>query len=487
MGTTTEGIRHVRNLIGGTWRPAVSGLTISRENPADTDQTVATCPASAAEDVAEAIAAAKAAAPGWAATDVRERIGIIGRALDILGERAAELATADVLESGKTLAECEGEIARALAATGYQLEIAPGLLYGERSLPSGLDVEMTRSPVGVAALITPWNYPFSAVIRKSVPALVAGNTVVVKPSELTPVTAEITGAALTEAGLPPGVFNLVYGTGQDAGAPLVDDPVPGAISFTGSTRVGLAVARDTGGRDVKVQVEMGGKNPLVILADADLDRAIDAAVSASYTAAGQWCIATSRIIVEEPVFEEFRDRFVARTRQVRVGDGLSEGTDMGPVSSKVQYDKVLSYLRPDTLTGTVLVGGGAHTGEDVANGYYIQPTVVERPDPASALVQEEVFGPVVSLLCATGLDDAIRLANDTSYGLCAAVFTRDTDRARRFAAAVDAGRVGINMPTSVGDHHVPGGGRKNSGRGEYEGAEDGIVFFTHLKPVFIPR
>ncbi|MFF0447705.1 aldehyde dehydrogenase family protein [Streptomyces sp. NPDC004609] len=487
MGTATEGIRHVQNLIGGSWRPAGSGLTIARENPADTGRTVATCPASSAEDVADAIAAATAAAPGWAATDVRERIEIIGRALDLLRERAAELATADVLESGKTLTECEGEIARALAATAYQLEIAPGLLHGEMSLPSGLDVEMTRSPVGVAALITPWNYPFSAVVRKTVPALVAGNAVVIKPSELTPVTAEMTAAALMEAGLPPGVLNLVYGTGEEAGRPLVDAPEVGAVSFTGSTRVGLAVSRDTGGRDVKVQVEMGGKNPLVILADADLDRALDAAVAASYTAAGQWCIATSRIIVEEPVFDEFRDRFVARTKQVRVGDGLSAATDMGPVSSKAQYDKVLSYLTDDALTGTVLVGGGAWTGDGGANGYYIEPTVVERPDPDSPLVQQEVFGPVVSLLSATGLDDAIRLANATSYGLCAAVFTEDTDRARRFAAAVDAGRVGINLPTSVGDHHVPGGGRKNSGRGEYEGAGDGIVFFTHLKPVFIPR
>ncbi|MGW4032301.1 aldehyde dehydrogenase family protein [Streptomyces sp. NPDC004838] len=487
MGTSTEGIRHVQNLIGGTWRPARSGLTLSRENPADTDQTVATCPASAAEDVTDAVAAAKAAAPGWAATDVRERIAIIGRALGILGDRAAELATADVLESGKTLSECEGEIARALAATAYQLEIAPGLLYDELSLPSGLDVEMTRSPVGVAALITPWNYPFSAVIRKTVPALVAGNAVVVKPSELTPVTAEMTGRALTEAGLPPGVFNLVYGTGQDVGAPLVDDPSLGAISFTGSTRVGLALSGETGGRDVKVQVEMGGKNPLVVLADADLDRALDAAVAASYTAAGQWCIATSRIIVEEGVFEEFRDRFVARTRKVRVGDGLSPDADMGPVSSKAQYDKVLSHLAAGALSGTVLVGGGAYTGDGVANGYYIEPTVVERPDTDSPLVQQEVFGPVVCLLSAADLDDAIRLANDTSYGLCAAVFTEDMDRARRFATAVDAGRVGVNMPTSVGDHHVPGGGRKNSGRGEYEGAGDGIVFFTHLKPVFIPR
>lgn len=473
--------RDVLNLIDGSRQPARSGLTLARENPANTEQIVATCPSSSADDVDAAVAAASRAAAAWAATPIDERVDILGRALDLLGGQAAALATADVLESGKTLADCVGEISRALPATRYQLDIAPGLLQGRGRLDSGLDLWSTRAPVGVAALITPWNFPFSAVLRKSIPALVAGNAVVVKPSELTPVTAELVGAALTDAGLPRGVYNLVFGTGGEAGQRLVDHPAVGAISFTGSTRVGLAIASATGGRDVKVQVEMGGKNPLVVLADADLDAAVDAAVAASYTAAGQWCISTSRIIVETPVNDEFRDRFVARTKEIRVGDGLDPGVDMGPVSSRIQYDKVLSYLEPAALSGTVLCGGGALAGSD---GYFIEPTVIDRPAPDSAITQQEIFGPVIALYGAADLDEAIRLANGTPYGLCAAIFTETREHAEQFALSVDAGRVGINVPTSVGDQTIPGGGRKNSGRGEYEGADAGIAFFTHLKPIF---
>lgn len=487
MLTSNDRTREVLNLIGGQWRPAAGGRTLTRENPADTRQLVATCPASEAGDVAAAMSAALAAAPGWAATTVEERVAVIDRALDLLEARSAELAAADVLESGKTLADCQGEISRALAATRYQLKLAPDLLFQARGLDSGMDVSLTRAPVGVAGLITPWNYPFSAVLRKSVPALVAGNAAVVKPSELTPVTAAMIGAALTEGGLPAGVYNLVYGTGEAAGQALVDHPGLGALSFTGSARVGLAIPPRIGARDVKVQVEMGGKNPLVVLADADLAAAVDAAVAASYTAAGQWCIATSRIIVEEPVYQEFRDRFVARSQQIRVGDGFDPEVDMGPVSSRVQYQKVLSYLVPDKLSGTVLCGGRAKSGPGLAEGYFIEPTVIDRPAPDSAIVQEEIFGPVVGLLGAADLEHAIELANGTRYGLCAAIFTSSRGQAERFAGAVDVGRVGVNLPTSVGDLAVPGGGRKDSGRGEYEGAGDGVVFFTHLKPVFLKR
>lgn len=484
MGTNPYPTRQVPNLIGGQWLPARSGHTLTRENPAEFGQVVATCPASGPADVDAAIAAAEAAAPGWAATTVEERAAVIGRAIDLLEAGSTELVAADVRESGKTLADCQGEVARALAATRYQLKIAPDLLSGTRRLDSGVDVLLERAPVGVAGLVTPWNYPFSAVLRKSVPALVAGNAAVVKPSELTPVTAELIGAALTEAGLPAGVYNLVFGTGSEAGQALVDHPGLGAISFTGSARVGLALAGRVGARDVKLQVEMGGKNPLVVLADADLPAAVDAAVAASYTAAGQWCIATSRIIVEEPVYQRFRDQFVARSREIRVGDGFDPDVDMGPVSSRTHYEKVLSYLEPGRRSGTVLCGGGALTGPAHAGGYFIAPTVLDRPDPESPTVQEEIFGPVVSLLGATDLDHAIGLANGTRYGLCAAIFTASAEQGRRFARAVDVGRVGVNLPTSIGDLTVPGGGRKHSGRGEYEGAGDGIAFFTHLKPVF---
>lgn len=470
----------VQNLIGGERQPAASGATIARENPASFDVIIATSPASGSSDVDRAVAAAEAASREWGATPIGERIAIIGRALDLLTERSAYLAVADVLESGKILSECEGEIARALSATKYQLQIAPDLLTSSRVLETGMEVLLEHAPVGVAALITPWNYPVSAVVRKSVPALVAGNSVVLKPSELTPVTAQMVGEAFVDAGLPDGVYNIVFGTGAEAGQALVDHPGVGAISFTGSARVGLSLQGRVAARDVKVQVEMGGKNPLVVMKDADIPAAVDAAISASFTAAGQWCIATSRVIVEEPVYDEFMRLFSARAREIVVGDGMSPESTMGPVSSRAQYDKVLSYFGGEKLSGEVVVGGSpAQDG-----GYYVQPTIIDRPHPNSAIVQDEIFGPVVAVLSASGLDEAIELANGTSYGLCAAIFTRDRYSALRFARSVDAGRVGVNTPTSIGDETVPGGGRKSSGRGEYEGAGNGILFFSHLKPIF---
>lgn len=473
----------VLNLIDGSWEPTASGATIARENPADTDETVATSPASTAADVDRAVAAALRASEAWGDTPLGDRIAVIAKALDLLTERHEDLVVADILESGKIRFDCEGEVNRALSATKWQLRHAPEILEGRKTLPTGVDVLIEHAPVGVAALITPWNYPFSAVIRKSVPALVAGNSVVLKPSELTPVTAQIVGQAFQDAGLPAGVYNIVYGTGAEVGQALVDHADVGAISFTGSARVGLAVSEAVAARDVKLQVEMGGKNPLVVLKDADIPAAVDAAVSASFTAAGQWCISTSRIIVEEPVFEEFRDLFTARAKQIVVGPGMESGSMMGPVSSKGHFEKVLSYLTPEKLSGEVIVGGGPAQG----GGYYIQPTVIDRPALDSAIVQEEIFGPVVALLTASGLDDAIAQANATQYGLCAAIFTQDEASALRFARNVDAGRVGVNTPTSIGDETVPGGGRKNSGRGEYEGAEAGILFFSHLKPIFLNK
>lgn len=472
----------IQNLIDGQWQPAASGRTIERENPANKAEIVAVSPASDASDVERAVAAAVRASGPWAELPLAERIAILRKALDLLTERADELAIADVLESGKVKFDCEGEISRALNATKWQLDEAPGILSEERVLDNGMDVLLEHAPVGVAALITPWNYPFSAVIRKSIPALVAGNSVVLKPSELTPITAQLTGQALIDAGLPAGVYNIVYGTGAEVGQPLVDHPDLGAISFTGSARVGLSLAGQVGDRDLKLQVEMGGKNPLVVMADADLDAAADAAAHASFTAAGQWCISTSRVIVQDAVYDEFASKLADRAKAIVVGDGLDPASKMGPVSSQVQFDKVLSYLGPEKLSGTVIAGGGAVEG---GAGYFVQPTVIDRPAPDSAIVQEEIFGPVVALLAAKDLDEAITLANGTQYGLCAAIFTKDRDTALRFARSVDAGRVGVNTPTSIGDQTVPGGGRKNSGRGEYEGADAGILFFSHLKPIFV--
>lgn len=463
----------VRNLIAGEW--CATEREFTRYNPADTREEVARSPLSEASDVAAAVEAAVHVSPLWRSTPPDRRAAVIGQALDLLAADAGKLAVEDVLESGKTLTECRGEVQRTLATVRHQL----GLL-GELGTEA-----VRREPVGVAAVITPWNFPFSVLLRKVVPALATGNAVVAKPSELTPVTAARIGAAFVAAGLPAGALNLVFGEGGVAGQALVDDDRIGAISFTGSTRVGLGIAAAVGDRDVKVQLEMGGKNPMAVLADASLDAAVQDAISACFTAAGQWCVATSRIIVQRSVYEDFLDRFVRRARHLRVGNGLTEGTQMGPVVSQAQYDKVLQHLGPAATGGAdVRCGGSPIVDGEYAHGFYVPPTVLADPDPAADVVRAEVFGPVVVTLAAEDLDHAIALANDTAYGLSASVYTGEAKAAARFCDEVTSGKVTVNLPTNYGDVQVPSSGRKNSGRGEPEGALAGLAFYTHPKAVF---
>jgi alpha-ketoglutaric semialdehyde dehydrogenase len=472
----------VRNLIGGEDMPARSGAAMLRENPARIAEGVAVCPDSGADDADAAVAAATEAAPGWSATPAGVRLEIVGHALSLLEGRAAQIVAADILESGKTAAECGSEVDRAIGTVRRQLAAVAGGLAerypGEDGRPSAV---LRRVPVGVAVTITPWNFPFSAVLRKVVPALLTGNAVAAKPSELTPVTAAQIGHAFRDAGLPPGVLNIVHGTGGRAGARLAAHPDVGAVSFTGSSAVGLRIAAELAGRDVKLQLEMGGKNAMVVLADAPLDRAIADCLTAAFTAAGQWCVATSRLIVERPVYEKMVGAVAERADQIVVGDGADPATGMGPVVSAAQYQKVLGFLGEAADGERVTGRTSADLGTD---GYFVAPTVLAGVDPESAHAQQEIFGPVLSVFPAADLDEAVALANYTRYGLSASIYTESSSAAGSFADRAVVNRVGIDLPTSVGSPDVPSSGRRASGRGEPEGGAAGLKFFTHPKSVF---
>lgn len=472
----------VLNLIGGEDAPARSGTAMLRENPARIAEDIAVVPDSGADDANAAIAAAAQAAGGWAVTPPAVRADIVGRALGLLEARAPAIVAADILESGKTAAECAGEVDRATGTVRRQLDaFAAGLDERYPGTNGGPSAVLRRVPVGVAVTITPWNFPFSAVLRKVVPALLTGNAVAAKPSELTPVTAAQIGHAFRDAGLPPGVLNIVHGSGALAGAALVAHPDVGAVSFTGSSAVGLRIAAELAGRDVKLQLEMGGKNATVMLADASLDRAIADCMTAAFTAAGQWCVATSRLIVERPVYEKVLGAVAERADQIAVGDPADPATGMGPVVSAAQHRKVLGFLGDEAAGWRITARAPAEPG---TGGYFVAPTVLAGVDPASAHAQEEIFGPVLSVFPAADLDEAVALANGTRYGLSASIYTENSSAAGSFADLAVVNRVGINLPTSVGGPDVPSSGRGASGRGEPEGGAAGLKFFTHPKSVF---
>ena len=478
-------VTEVANLVGGENVPAADGAVAERYDPGDRRRLVAVAPDSTGRDAELAVAAAVEAWPAWSRTSVTDRLAVLDRGLARLEAASEEIAVATVLESGKTLEECRGEVVRAIATVRHQLAQAPQVVSRQVFAEGGVLARVDHVPAGVVVVITPWNFPFSALLRKVVPALAMGNAVVAKPSELSPVTAAWIGTALTAAGLPPGVLGVVHGRGGTVGTALVADERVAAVSFTGSTRVGLSIAEQAGARDLKVQLEMGGKNPLVVLADADLDRAVADAVTGGFTAAGQWCVATSRIVVEEPVAEELVRAFVARVETLQVGHGLDPRAQMGALVSREHRAKVMAALATAAAEARVLTGGGALEDGDLRHGEFVRPTVVSEIPAGSSLLRDEIFGPVVAIQRAGSVDEAVALADDTPYGLSASVYTRSRDSVARFLAGVTTGKVIVNRPPSFGDARVASSGRRDSGRGESEGAAAGLAFYAHERAVFL--
>jgi len=475
------------NLIGGEWGPATGGATTADRNPARVDEVLATFPSAGREDATRAAAAAAKAFPGWAATPMPRRGEILRKAADLFEQRLDVVAEALTREEGKTLGESKGEVARGVSLLRYYSGEAlqpTGDVYPSASPGTFLYAE--RVPLGPVALITPWNFPVAIPTWKVAPALAFGNTVVFKPAELTPLTAWHLTDVLDKAGLPPGVLNLVVGRGSQVGPALVESPHIKAISFTGSNAVGSRLAAQCAERGIKFQLEMGGKNPVVVLNDADLDKAVELTIAGAMLSTGQKCTATSRVIVHHDVLAGFRDRLAARASSLKVGDGMKADTYMGPLVSAEAEKTVLDYIEVGKAEGAKLIAGGKKLeGGEYDRGYFVAPTVFDRVRPDMRIAQEEIFGPVVAVIEARDFDEAVALANDTRFGLSASVVTRDLGLALRFIREIQAGIVHVNSQTAGAEPQVPFGGFKGSSSGTREQGKAAREFFTQIKTVYL--
>ncbi len=465
--------------IGGRWlRP---GRVLVRENPGRTDEVAARWSPTAASHARAAVREAHEAFAGWSRRPVGERIAIVRTAMDDLRRHAEDLARTITRENGKTLREARAEVAAALADARFQLREAAR---AERPARPGAAVvrELRREPVGVFLLVTPWNFPFATVLRKLVPALAWGNTAVIKPAELTPGPAVVIGRALERAGLPAGAAGIVLGRGSEVGAAMVRHPLLRGVSFTGSTKNGLGIARSVAGRDVRLQLELGGKNALVVLADADLEAAVEAAVVGGLSCSGQWCTGTGRILVEEAVHDAFCARLIARVGALRPGPGDAEATDLGPL---VSAERVRASAR--TVARARREGAVVHEGApvDPRRGRFFPATVLTGVREDMEAFRKELFAPILPVVCARDFEDALRLANAGDAGLSASIFTRDRALAERFLREVEAGIAHVNLHTAFRTPDLPVAGWRESGRGVPECGRFTRDFFTRPRAVYL--
>lgn len=478
-----------QNFINGTWVNGQTGETTPSTNPADLSDVVGEFQKSNAEDAKVAIAAAHGAKKAWAGSSGLARGQYLLKAASYLESHAEEFAQAITREAGKAILEARGEVGRAVALLQY---------YGvDGSNPVGTVVPSVnpnillytnRMPLGVVSLITPWNFPLAIPIWKMAPALVYGNTVVLKPASAAPLMGALIARMWAEVGLPNGVFNLVTGSGGAIGNELVSNLAVNAVSFTGSTKVGHGIAVESARQGNRYQLEMGGKNPVIVLPDADLEQAATITVSGAMKYSGQKCTATSRAIVVGGIIEEFTDLVVDKTKALKIGPGADADSIVVPVIDQASKDNIKAAVERGVRDGgNVLFGGGVPTGKIFDRGTYVQPTVITKVAPDAFVACEEIFGPVLSIIPARDYDEALQIANSVEYGLSAGVFTRSLNSAMDFANRIEAGIVKINGETAGVEPQVPFGGMKSSSTGNREQGKAAIEFFTQMKTIYMDR
>ncbi len=482
MATKTYG-----NLIGGQWVTAATGKTFLNRNPANVDDVVGEFQASGAADVDRAVRAARAAYKSWRLVPAPKRGELLYRTGELLLRDKEKLARDMTREMGKVLSETRGDVQEA-ADTAFYMAGEGRRLFGQTT-PSELRDKFAmsvRMPVGVCGMIAPWNFPMAIPSWKLFPALVCGNTCVIKPAEDTPLSTYHLVELLLEAGLPEGVVNIVTGFGPDAGAPLVTHPEVNAISFTGSSEVGRVVGQTAAGLFKPCSLEMGGKNAMIVLEDANLDLALDGAVWGAFGTTGQRCTATSRIIVQKSIAGEFTRRLVERAQSLRVGDGLDAQVEMGPQINQQQIDTSERYTAVAQKEGAQLLTGGKRAaGAGLDKGFFYTPTVFGGVAPTMRIAREEVFGPVVSVIECDGFEQAITIANGIEYGLSTALYSRNVNLAYKAMRDLEAGITYINAPTIGAEVHLPFGGVKQTGNGHREGGTGALDFYTTWKAVYV--
>ena len=474
------------NYIAGEWRPAVSGETMENRNPANRDEVVGLFASSGPEDVDAAIGAADEAYRSWRFSSPVTRANILHKAANILEARIPEVGRELTREEGKTLKEGIGETTRAVQILRY--------FAGEAQQPSGEHypsmnphtlLYTTREPLGVVGVVTPWNFPIAIPAWKIAPALAFGNTVIFKPASLTPLTAVRLVEALDEAGLPAGVLNLVTGSAAKVGDPLVRDPRVIAITFTGSNETGAELRRSAAERGAKLQLELGGKNPAIVLADADLEHALGHVVAGAMMSTGQKCTATSRAIVDRRIIDRFTQMLADRIGGLKVGDPLDAETQIGPLIDDQAAERLAGEVDSAKQTGAELLVGGGRLESGLERGAFLAPTLFAGVDPKSRLGQDELFGPVLGVIPVDSMEEAMTVANQVKFGLSASIFTRDLGRALTFAREIEAGVVHVNSETAGAEPQVPFGGMKGSSSYSREQGKSAREFFTQVKTVYI--
>lgn len=473
-----------KNHIGGQWVSTKHG-TYQNINPADNDDVVGLFQDSQAEDVRTALAAAHRAFADWRATPISKRASILIKAADLLEERADQIGQEITREEGKLYAQARGEVMR--SAQTLRFYAVEGQTYTGETYPQddgNMLVYSQPEPLGVVTVIAPWNFPISIPSRKIGPALITGNTVVFKPSTDAPLSGYRLVEALVDAGLPAGVLNFVTGRASNVGQALVAGPEVRAVTFTGSTRAGEAIHR-AADMTTRLQMELGGKNPLIVMQDADLDHAVQLAVQGGLALTGQACTGTSRILVEQQVKQEFTDKLLAAVAKLKVGNGFQDGVDLGPLATRQQLDTVLEYIEIGKAEATHLVGGERLQGADYDKGYFVAPAVFTDVTQDMRIAQEEIFGPVLALIEFSGYEQAIAMANDSAYGLSASIVTRDPVLMHRFVNDIESGTVKINRTTTGNLVNAPFGGIKRSSTATFrESGRAGLDFFVQIKTVY---